>query len=776
MEQDELRKLEAQCIQKNPPTCTAACPIHVDVRAMVAAMARGDFNEAARVFRKTVPFPGIVSRICDHPCQEVCRRGEAGAPVQVVSLEKACLDWSEELQPRITLLPRKDQRVAIVGAGLSGLTAAFDLARKGYSVTVFEKEGRPCANLLGLSDASIPPHVIEKDLQVLSKVGVELKYNRHAGRDISWQDLEDGYDAVYLAPGVGPHDALPIRLSAEGKPAIDPVTYATSVAGIFAGGSLLRYPDVRSPIGSISDGRRAAISIDRFLQRVSMTAARENEGPHGTRLFTSLEGVEPLPTVPVENRDAGYSRDEALREAQRCLQCQCLECVKVCEYLNSFGSYPRKYIREIYNNLAIVMGHRHANKLINSCSLCGLCREVCPENLHMGLVCKAAREVLVKAGKMPPSPHDFPLRDMLFSNSEKCTLARHQPETSRSAFLFFPGCQLSASRPDHVKRVYAVLREKLTGGVGIMLRCCGAPADWSGRAELFQETTDAFLSQYERMGRPRLILACSTCYEVFKTHLPGVPIESLWETLDRVGIPEMLIREHLEPLAVHDACTTRHEAHIHESVRSILDRLGFRVEELSLSHNLTECCGYGGLMFFANPDLAKAVIQRRIGESHLDYVAYCAICRDYLASKGKRTVHLLDLIFDGDLSQSALRRGPGYSDRHENRVRLKNALLKDLWHERAPSLNEVELIQLRIDEPVRRIMEERLILEEDLKQVIHHAEKQGKKLVHRQTGRFLAHYKSASVTYWVEYSSDGDAYEVHNAYCHRMEIVEEYTQ
>ena len=66
------------------------------------------------------------------------------------------------------------------------------------------------------------------------------------------------------------------------------------------------------------------------------------------------------------------------------------------------------------------MGHRHANKLINSCSLCGLCREVCPEDLHMGLICKKARETMVDQGKMPPSAHDFPLRDMSFSNSDKC--------------------------------------------------------------------------------------------------------------------------------------------------------------------------------------------------------------------------------------------------------------------------------------------------------------------------------------------------------------------
>ena len=99
-------------------------------------------------------------------------------------------------------------------------------------------------------------------------------------------------------------------------------------------------------------------------------------------------------------RDRGYTASEAHAEAGRCLQCECLECVKACEYLQAFGSYPKKYLREIYNNEAIVMGSRLANNLINSCSLCGLCKEVCPNDLDMGAVIKEARERMVSRGKM----------------------------------------------------------------------------------------------------------------------------------------------------------------------------------------------------------------------------------------------------------------------------------------------------------------------------------------------------------------------------------------
>ena len=740
---------------------------------MMAEAARGNFTEAARIFKKTVPFPGIVSRVCDQPCRSVCKRKEAGEPLAVVAIEKACLDYAAELPEKIAALPKKEKRVAVLGGGLSGLTAAFDLARKGYAVVVFEKGPHPGGSLWRFPEDKLPGEIIARDLQVLETVGVEVRLNTTVGKDISFDAICGDFDAVYVATGAEASDVFGLATDAEGRIAADSATLATDREGVFAGGGLRRAGGERSPIHSISDGRIAAISIDRFLQKVSLTASRVREGPFPTRLYTSTEGVEPLAATPMSGPGEGYSREEAAREASRCLQCQCLECVKVCEYLSSFRAYPKKYVRQIYNNLSIVMGHRNANKLINSCSLCGLCQEVCPEDLHMGLVCKTARETMVNQGKMPPSAHDFPLRDMQFSNGEKCAFARRQPGTDQSRFIFFPGCQLAASAPEHVKDVYALLTQKLSGGVGFMSRCCGAPADWSGRMELFQSTREDFLALWREMGSPRLILACSTCYEIFKTHLPDVAIISLWEMLDSLGLPESVKVEKREVIAVHDACTTRHESAIQESVRNILHRLGFEIEELPLSRDKTECCGYGGLMFFANPDLAKSAIRRRIEESPRDYLAYCAMCRDYLAFSGKRTLHLLDLIFGTPRDEAALRKGPVYSQRHENRVRLKNAMLREWWGETTAEAQGYESIRLKISDEMQKRMEERLILVEDLQQVIDAAERTGYKLLNRNTDRFIAHYKPASVTYWVEYSPSGDEFVIHNAYSHRMEIAED---
>ena len=196
-----------------------------------------------------------------------------------------------------------------------------------------------------------------------------------------------------------------------------------------------------------------------------------------------------------------------------------------------------------------------------------------------------------------------------------------------------------------------------------------------------------------------------------------------------------------------------------------------------LSREKTECCSFGGQMWLANRDLARAVVKRRIAASDTDYITYCAVCRDFFAAQGKPTLHLLDLLYGKDIAERAHRPAPGWSDRHENRVRLKRAMLKEVWGEKMPDQPSYESIRLLISPEVRQRMEERLILVEDVQQVIEHAERSGARFQNRQSGHYLAGHKPAAVTYWVEYSplpAPGQGQEpqfvVHNAYSHRMTV------
>lgn len=142
MEQHELRELEEQCIQECAPTCTAACPVHVDVRATLAEIGCGEFAAALKIYRRSVPLPGVISRICDQPCQDVYKRAEIGDMIAIRALERACVEHGDLRGEKTRTPPKRRQHVVVIGGGVSGLTAAHDLARKGYKVLIVEATDR----------------------------------------------------------------------------------------------------------------------------------------------------------------------------------------------------------------------------------------------------------------------------------------------------------------------------------------------------------------------------------------------------------------------------------------------------------------------------------------------------------------------------------------------------------------------------------------------------------------------------------------------------------
>ena len=203
-------------------------------------------------------------------------------------------------------------------------------------------------------------------------------------------------------------------------------------------------------------------------------------------------------------------------------------------------------------------------------------------------------------------------------------------------------------------------------------------------------------------------------------------------------------------------------------MRSLAAGLGASVRELS-GAELTTCCGFGGLASFANREVADKIVDRRIGESADDYLTYCAMCRDNFARRGKRSVHLLDLVFPAPGgADPAARPDPGFSTRRDNRVRLKVRLLREVWgEEMSEPAPEIDLI---VSESVRADMERKLILIEDIARTIAQAESTGKKLKDKASGRFVATHRVGEFTCWAEYEVTPAGIVVHRAYGHRMQV------
>jgi len=197
-----------------PAPCTQACPAGINVKAYVSLIAERRFEAALEVVRQQCPLPGICGRICHSPCELVCNRASYDQPVAIRSLKRFVSDFESEM-PILGPVPieHHDRKVAIVGSGPAGLTAAYDLRRAGYPVTVFESESEPGGMLrYGITEYRLPRDVLGREIDFLSRAGIEILTGNRIGVDLGLDELlERGYLATLLAVGAqtGRHLGVP---------------------------------------------------------------------------------------------------------------------------------------------------------------------------------------------------------------------------------------------------------------------------------------------------------------------------------------------------------------------------------------------------------------------------------------------------------------------------------------------------------------------------------------------------------------------------------------
>lgn len=774
MEQQQLHSFESRCTQEEPPACQTMCPLHMDARSISRLMAEGKISEARKNIDRIMPLSGLLGYLCEGPCMRHCRRAEVDAPVNMPLLERACVRLTRSVKPM--LLPANSKSFSVAGAGMSSLVLAFELAKKGYAVTVYHM-GPAGGRMRGLDSGTLPENVLEDTLAMLSAMRVAFTPVENFTPEWTQPLLADG-KVLYVGlddPLIRPEDfAIPME---NGNPVLDPVTLGAGHPSLFAGG----YAGDGKPsfIQEAADGRRAAGSIDRLLKGVSPSSARDKEGVYATTLYTDLSKVSQMDAITPAD-PAVPTQEEAQAEAARCIQCECLECVKKCAYLAHYKGYPKRYAREIYNNLAVVHGQRRANTQINACAECGLCAVVCPFDADMGDFCAAARHDMVASNRMPPRPHEFALQDMEFSNAPDVAFFRHQPGASRSRWAFFPGCQLPASMPEQTESVYAHLCSELEGGVGLFFSCCGAPARWTGRPKLTADTARTLRERWEQAGKPELILACASCARFFAEELPDIPAKPLWDVLATLPLPPHALAAP-QTLALHDPCVTRHNAPTRSSVRALAEKLEQPVEELAMGGEFTRCCGYGGLAAYADPEVGNLYARSRADDTTNTLLSYCIMCRDRLRSVGSPSLHMLDLLFPPSggttqgpkayFEQAAARPAPGISSRQEIRLDFRRSLLEKLWQETPDRSPRMDDLVINIPDEVEQKMEERRILRSDVKQVLLHATDNSPLFYNPGTGRSLACLRPRQVSFWVEYKQEENgSFTIFDAYCHRMVV------
>jgi NADPH-dependent glutamate synthase beta subunit-like oxidoreductase len=482
----------------------------------------GKFDESLALIKKTLPFPGIIGRICTRPCEGKCVRREVEEAIAINALKRAAAEYGNYAEDYI-IAAEKKEKVAIIGGGPAGMMAAYDLRKAGYKVTIFEAQNRLGGMMaLGIPEFRLPRNILDEEIDIVKRLGVELKLNKRVGKDVKLADLRKDYDAVFIAGGAHKGRSLGVEneltngvidgteflyrvntgeeVKAEDKvvivgggnvavdcartcvrlgfkgvnivyrrsraemPAIaeevteaehegvkltllsgpskvvvkngkvsglecikmklgepdasgrrrpepikgsefvietgliisavgeepelsfingdaagivekgyikaDPVTLATGIKGVFAGGDAVT--GAATVIQAMAAGRKAAKSIDKYFKGEPLDKGREGEGIFESQLIVDTWSMyqEPraaMPVLPVAQRkgnfkevELGLTREAAVKEAERCLQCDCRICI------NLLGC-P-----------ALITENGKVKVDESGCPGCGVCAQVCP--------------------------------------------------------------------------------------------------------------------------------------------------------------------------------------------------------------------------------------------------------------------------------------------------------------------------------------------------------------------------------------------------------------
>ncbi len=180
--------------------CFMACPTHQDIQGYVGLIANGKEREALELIKKDNPLPASIGRVCPHPCEEKCRRKHLEGAVSICALKRFAADSDMDYVPECQASNGK--KIAVVGAGPAGLSCAYFLALKGYSVEIFEGEGHGGGMLrYGIPAYRLPKDILDKEIENIEKMGVKIHYNSRLGKDFTVQSLKEKYDAVFVAIG-----------------------------------------------------------------------------------------------------------------------------------------------------------------------------------------------------------------------------------------------------------------------------------------------------------------------------------------------------------------------------------------------------------------------------------------------------------------------------------------------------------------------------------------------------------------------------------------------
>ncbi len=360
--------------------CRVACPAYMDIPKMNRFIATGKFDEALKVVKEEIALPGILGHVCSAPCEKVCRRKDVDQAVSICLLKRIAADEETDVY-----LPEKKEasgkKVAVIGSGPAGLSAAYHLILGGHSCAVFEKENCLGGSLIASTNkGNLPQEILAHEIEIVKQLGVVFHTNQKIEKE-ELKKLNSEFNAVILAIGntTDKEDYLGVKLANAGV-WVNPDTFAADSYGIFATGSAIRLQ--KMAVKAVAMGKECACSVNEFLQKGEGKATkREFNSRFGTLRKAELEQYlkESLEGDRVEAKSAkGFTKEEAIEEAKRCLHCDCrkLDNCKLRTCAETHQADRRKFLFGERNNVVKYFNHESIIYEPEKCIKCGLCIEI----------------------------------------------------------------------------------------------------------------------------------------------------------------------------------------------------------------------------------------------------------------------------------------------------------------------------------------------------------------------------------------------------------------
>jgi ferredoxin len=366
--------------------CQSVCPAHMDIPTMLRQISSGNLKDAIVTVKEAIPLPAVLGRICPELCEKGCRRSHRDAAVSICSLKRFVAD--KDLAEGSPYLPQKamktGHRVAIVGTGPAGLTAAWFLLQQGHGVVLYDGNPLPGGALrYSIDESRLPRAVLDSEIDLVRALGAEFVMNTHVGQTVSMNELSEEFDAVLVAAGpTDRHKASLLGMEFAGQGIkTDRKTMMTSRRGLFAAGSAVL--PLHYAIRAVADGRAAAEGIHQFLsgsqtpdKGKGMVSRMAHLSETETEAF--FDGASDVPRgVPKGGLVAGLTDEQAISESARCAHCDCgkLGGCRLRQVADQLGADPHRY-RGARREFRRQNTHPLVVYEPGKCILCGLCVQI----------------------------------------------------------------------------------------------------------------------------------------------------------------------------------------------------------------------------------------------------------------------------------------------------------------------------------------------------------------------------------------------------------------